>query len=357
MYCSHVGCWHCTPCPTHVEGRWRAIVLGSGGSGGIPRLACALRAQPFPCVCQAVPFDEKNRRGNPCLLLQRMPVASQGVRSDGRLNGESALLIDVGKTFRESACQWLPKFAVRAVDSVLFTHHHADAIMGADELRELLPPSDRMHEAWADANTCVTLREVFPYIFKSAEEKVVQSSLSFAQMRLRELEPHRPFVPISDLQVTALPMHHGQVESQGFAIHQEGDLEQLVYLSDFRNKPQHGTEVTAEDISRLSFFVNPELALQTLKKLPVSTLFVDCWHPTRVYVSHPALPETIAVIRALEAQGVCARRVYLVGMCCVMDYSSINAILLKEFPSGHVQLAYDGLEIPLSFPVEGLARL
>merc|ERR1712087_299269 len=43
--------------------------------------------------------------------------------------------IDMGKTYRESALRWYPRFDVPFVDAVVISHEHADACMGLDELR------------------------------------------------------------------------------------------------------------------------------------------------------------------------------------------------------------------------------
>lgn len=353
MYCKDLGCWTRMPCPLHVEGTWRVIVLGSGASSGTPKLGCVLRGNPVACVCQSSPFDEKNRRGNPCIVLQKLPTTPQEVMPDGRQKGECAVLVDIGKTFRESARRWLPQFGVRMIDTILFTHHHADAIMGADDLREITPDrrfSDFLSEAWADAYTATVLRSAFPYIFKTeAEMSGKKPSLFIAEVKLRLLEAQKTVTPISDLQVTPMPLHHGEVLSMGFAMHQAGTNDQFVYLSDFRNKSSTGSlEVSDEDILRLSFFVDPEASLAVLKRFPVSTMFLDCLNPEKQYMSHPALPETIAVVKALENHGVTPQHIFFVGMSCVMDYHTFNARLLKEFPKGNVQLAYDGLEFPLT---------
>ena len=47
------------------------------------------------------------------------------------------LQIDVGKTFRDAVLRWYPRHGVDALNAVLLTHDHADAVLGLDDLRGL----------------------------------------------------------------------------------------------------------------------------------------------------------------------------------------------------------------------------
>ncbi|CBZ55937.1 Metallo-beta-lactamase family protein, related [Neospora caninum Liverpool] len=53
-----------------------------------------------------------------------------------RIAGKS-LLIDCGKTFREAALAYFPLNHISALDAVLLTHDHQDAVGGIDDLRDL----------------------------------------------------------------------------------------------------------------------------------------------------------------------------------------------------------------------------
>eukprot|EP00960_Hanusia_phi_P056338 763234-Hanusia_phi.AAC.2 len=58
--------------------------------------------------------DSKNRRGNPSLLIRY-----RGTKRDpqGDVDGSGSetknILIDAGKTFKESVLRWFPRFGVR----------------------------------------------------------------------------------------------------------------------------------------------------------------------------------------------------------------------------------------------------
>ena len=57
-------------------------------------------------------------------------------RGGGRGRGDAAhVQFDCGKSFREVAARWFPRYNVRGLDAVVLTHLHADAILGIDDLR------------------------------------------------------------------------------------------------------------------------------------------------------------------------------------------------------------------------------
>ena len=69
------------------------------------------------------PIDNKDYRCNPSLLV-RFNKGKEGP------HGEATVIIDAGKTFRESVIRWFPKYNIRQVDAIILTHGHADAIFG-----------------------------------------------------------------------------------------------------------------------------------------------------------------------------------------------------------------------------------
>src|SRR5713226_2275733 len=83
-------------------------VLGSGTSMGVPTLGCPCR------VCRS--SDPRDNRTRPSVLLSR----------DGR-----NLLIDTTPDFRFQAL----RVGLQRLDAVVFTHAHADHILGFDDIR------------------------------------------------------------------------------------------------------------------------------------------------------------------------------------------------------------------------------
>src|SRR5580700_8968943 len=85
-------------------------ILGSGTSMGVPTLGCECR------VCTST--DPRDRRTR----------ASVAIQWQGH-----CVLIDTGPDFREQAL----REKIRDIDAVLYTHSHADHILGLDDLRPL----------------------------------------------------------------------------------------------------------------------------------------------------------------------------------------------------------------------------
>ncbi len=88
-------------------------VLGSGTSMGVPTVGCTC------AVCSS--DDPHDRRLRPSIMVQY----------DGR-----TVLIDTSPDFREQAI----REQIRRIDAVLYTHGHADHILGLDDVRPLSFP-------------------------------------------------------------------------------------------------------------------------------------------------------------------------------------------------------------------------
>ena len=87
-------------------------VLGSGTSMGVPTLGCGC------AVCKSP--DPRDRRLRPSVLA----------RWTGEGSRERVVVIDTGPDFREQAL----RTGLRHIDAVLYTHSHADHILGLDDL-------------------------------------------------------------------------------------------------------------------------------------------------------------------------------------------------------------------------------
>src|SRR4051794_15790518 len=94
--------------------------LGSGTSMGIPTLGCrcAVCVSATPPVPWSPPPVPKNRRTRPSVLISWE---------------DHHVLIDTGQDFHAQAI----REHLRRIDAVLYTHGHADHILGLDDLRPL----------------------------------------------------------------------------------------------------------------------------------------------------------------------------------------------------------------------------
>lgn len=254
-------------------GRLKVIFLGTGTSHGVPMIAC-----DCPVCRSDDPRDRRNR-------------ASLAVRSaEGRV-----ILIDAAPELRLSsvAC------GLDRVDAVLFTHSHADHIMGLDDIRRFNDVARAAIGCYGSAATVRRLREVFSYT-EVAYEKTPANRPS---LRFEVIDGARE---ICGLEVIPVPLLHGTAEVLGFRI---GGL---AYCTDC-------SAIPADSWSLLEGL--DLLVLDALRHTP---------HPT-----HFTLGEAIEVIGRLRPG-----RALLTHMTHELAHEATGASL----PPG-VSLAYDGLKV------------
>ena len=112
----------------------RLTILGSGSSGGVPRLGNDWGA------CD--PENRKNRRLRCAALVERWHKPGHG-------DGKTTVLIDSGPDVREQ----LLAMRIAALDGVVYTHDHADHTHGIDDLRVICYRMRRRIDVWFDATT------------------------------------------------------------------------------------------------------------------------------------------------------------------------------------------------------------
>src|SRR6202007_2588435 len=119
----------------------KVTVLGSGTSMGVPSLACHCR------VCTSK--DPHDNRLRPSLLLSR--------------NGQN-VVIDTTPDFRQQAL----RAGLDRLDAILFTHAHADHILGFDDIRPFNLRQKSAMPVYASAETIAALKRTFAYVFDSS---------------------------------------------------------------------------------------------------------------------------------------------------------------------------------------------
>ena len=113
-------------------------VLGSGTSMGVPTIGCTC------AVCHSP--DPHDRRTRPSILLEY---------------GGKVVLIDTTPDFREQAI----REHITQIDAVVYTHTHADHILGIDDLRPLSFHRDGRIPLFARPEAADFIRNMFRYIF------------------------------------------------------------------------------------------------------------------------------------------------------------------------------------------------
>src|SRR5215469_15324850 len=120
----------------------KITVLGSGTSVGVPTIGCHC------AVCSST--DPRDNRLRPSIL----------VSYEGR-----NILIDTTPDFRSQAL----RARIDRLDAVLFTHSHADHIMGLDDVRPFNFRQGGRIPVYAATDTMAAIRRCFPYIFDNMQ--------------------------------------------------------------------------------------------------------------------------------------------------------------------------------------------
>ncbi|MFL6244722.1 MAG: MBL fold metallo-hydrolase [Thermoanaerobaculia bacterium] len=249
----------------------RVTFLGTGTSTGIPVIGCRCR------VCTS--SDPLNQRLRQSVLLE--------------VNGKYGL-IDTTPDLRLQ----LLKHPIPRLDFVLFTHSHADHLMGLDDIRPFNFRQRQSIVAYANPNTAKAIRRAFSYIWDSS----TQIGGGKPQLDLREIDG--AFLH-DDIEIVPIPVTHGEWTILGFRI---GGF---AYITDTNGIPAESRPLL-EGIDIL--------ALDGLRPGPN--------HPT-----HFTVPQAVAC-----AKEIGARETWLIHLAHEVDHAETEAML----PEG-VRLAYDGL--------------
>lgn len=264
----------------------RVILLGCGSSAGVPQIGGA-DGQGAWGACD--PTDPRNRRTRSAILVE----SPSGER----------LLVDAGPDLRSQ----LLAAGVGGVDALVFTHDHADHIMGLDELRIVNRNIGRGLAAHALPATLEALQKRFDYAFLPATPPVFfRPALTPAPVHPGES------VILAGMRVGFLSQDHTVMETLGLRI---------------------GRFAYSTDLVRM-----PEATLAGLHGL--DTWVVACFQrdPHRVHANLGQVLDWVAELRP--------RRTILTHMGPDMDF----AWLERTLPPG-VEPGWDGMVIEV--PDEG----
>lgn len=261
----------------------RVTFLGTGTSHGVPMIGCRC------AVCRS--DDPRDRRLRPSIHVA--------------VDGGPAVLVDTATDLRQQALA----NDITRVDAVLFTHSHADHVMGLDELRRFNVLGRRRLPVYADGRTAAELRRIFSYAFAPPQAQ----GGGVPELALTEIDG--PF-EVEGLAVQPVPILHGPQPILGFRV---GGF---AYLTDCNQVPEASMAMLAGlDV----------LVLDALRHRP---------HPT-----HFTLAEAVEV-----AGRIGARQTFFTHVCHDLPHAATCAAL----PAG-MALAFDGqvvdlVDVPLATP-------
>jgi phosphoribosyl 1,2-cyclic phosphate phosphodiesterase len=245
-------------------------VLGSGTSMGVPTLACHCS------VCESA--DPLDKRTRPSILL------SYGGRN---------VVIDTTPDFRFQAM----RVRLDRLDAVIYTHGHADHILGLDDIRPYNVKQRGAVPLYAAPETLAVLRRQFSYIFDTAP-----TISSVPGVEIHEIDG--PF-DLFGTTIVPVPAIHGPQSVLGFR------FGRVAYLTDFSRVPDSSKEL----LRGLDDFI-----LDALRYTP---------HPM-----HSTVDQSLALIDELKP-----KRAWFTHICHDLGHAAANARL-----PDHVRLAYDGLQ-------------
>jgi phosphoribosyl 1,2-cyclic phosphate phosphodiesterase len=246
-------------------------VLGSGTSMGVPTIGCQCR------VCTSI--DSRDRRTRPSIMLEY----------DGR-----CVVIDTSPDFRQQAI----RENIRRLDAVLYTHAHADHILGLDDVRPLSFRNPGKVPLYAHEATAEGLEKVFKYIF--------DADYKYGGIARVEINRINGSLDLFGARIEPIPVLHGDAEIHGYR------FGSAAYLTDFS-----------------------EIPVQSMKRLHgLDILFLDALrhnpHPT-----HSTVANSLRLVKELNPN-----RAFFTHISHDLPHEETNS----DLPP-HVRLAHDGLKL------------
>jgi phosphoribosyl 1,2-cyclic phosphate phosphodiesterase len=250
----------------------RLTVLGSGTSMGVPTIGCDC------AVCHS--SDPHDRRTRPSVLIEY---------------GGNVVLIDSTPDFREQAI----REHIGKLDAVLYTHTHADHILGLDDLRPLsFRHKPNKLPLYASPEAAEFIRRMFRYIF--------DADYKFGGLAQVELCAINGPIELFGASFEPIPVIHGDAEIYGFR------FGSAAYLTDHSEIP----EASFAKLHDLDI-----LFLDALRHKP---------HPT-----HSTVANSLQIVERVKP-----KRAFFTHICHDLPHEATNASL-----PANVRLSYDGMKL------------
>lgn len=245
---------------------------------GVPSLGCHCR------VCRST--DPHDNRTRPSVLVSRAGCH---------------VVIDTTPDFRFQAL----REGLERLDAIVYTHAHADHILGFDDIRPFNLRQKSALPVYASGETLAILKQMFAYVF---DGRPVLSTIP-------DVVTHAIDGPFELLgtEWRPVPAEHGDVGVLGYRV---GGL---AYLTDFSRVPPESKRLLAGA---------DELVIDALRDIP---------HPM-----HQTVAQALELVAELQP-----RRAWFTHIAHDLPHQETNDRLAREGFS-NVQLAYDGLSFEVS---------
>jgi phosphoribosyl 1,2-cyclic phosphate phosphodiesterase len=210
--------------------------------------------------------------------------------------GGRVVVIDTTPDFRAQAL----REAIERLDAVVYTHAHADHVLGLDDVRGYYFRQRQPIDIYADSRCMESLRQIFSYIFDE----------NYPYGGVAKLAPHIIEGPweLWGHELTPARVFHGDLPVLGFR------FGKAAYITDFSEIPE-STLALLEDLD--------VLVLDALRHTP---------HPT-----HSSIEQSLRLVERLRP-----RQAFFTHIAHELAHEETNAALPPQ-----VRLAYDGLRVEL----------
>ena len=361
-----------TTTATQKEERPHLLFLGTGSSTGCPKPLCAMSLKdsrssisssssssrfekPDPTTCKTShlalaggdPKTNRDYRNNPCLLIHHYDEETKTYKN---------IIIDVGKTFRETALRWFPIHGVKSLDAIILTHHHMDAAAGLDDVRGFQGRKRTSDGGYLQQSMSLYLSDFchlnlssqFPWLLPKKSHVMPQQDKNrptvkrhVASFDVTIFQDYKYEVLDGGFRFAPLPVWHGDdLISHGFAFSLHPGP------SSASSRPLN--VVYLSDISRMV----PETLEYIQSKLPpTDILIVDSLLWEKEHAVHFSMEQAIDLAKTLKPRV----RTYLIGMSCdnFLPHDQMNAYLKEKYGTsadgseGAIVMAHDGLVVEL----------